>query len=79
VRARVYDRLAAQDRELVRTLDELIAHDFDRGATAAALPVHRNTLGNRLARIRAITGLDVDRADGRSLVWLAWLARRQGS
>jgi hypothetical protein len=73
--ARVYDRLAAHDAELVRTLDALIEHDFDRGATAAALPVHRNTLTNRLTRIRAITGLDVDRADGRALVWLAWLER----
>jgi DNA-binding PucR family transcriptional regulator len=37
--------------------------------------VHRNTLTNRVARIRAITGLDVDRAEGRALVWLAWLER----
>jgi hypothetical protein len=73
--ARVYDRLAAHDAELARTLDALIEHDFDRGATAAALPVHRNTLTNRLTRIRSITGLDVDRADGRALVWLAWLER----
>jgi PucR C-terminal helix-turn-helix domain len=76
VRARVYEQLAARDPELTRTLDHLIEHDFDRGATAAALPVHRNTLSNRLNRIRAITGLDVDRADGRSTVWLAWLAQR---
>jgi sugar diacid utilization regulator len=38
--------------------------------------VHRNTLGNRINRIRAITGLDVDRAGGHGLVWLAWLDRR---
>ena len=56
----MYDELAAHDPELTRTLDALIEHDFDRGATAAALPVHRNTLTNRLNRIRAITGLDVD-------------------
>ena len=66
---------AASDPELARTLDALIEHDFDRGATAAALPVHRNTLGNRINRIRAITGLDVDEADGHGLVWLAWLDR----
>jgi hypothetical protein len=76
LRARVYDRLAAQDPELSRTLDALIEHDFDRGATAAALPVHRNTLTNRLNRVRSITGLDVDGADGRGLLWLAWLERR---
>jgi DNA-binding PucR family transcriptional regulator len=69
----VFDQLTAYDPELRRTLEALIEHDFDRGATAAALPVHRNTLTNRLRRIRAITGLDVDAPDGRALVWLAWL------
>ena len=58
-----------------RTLDCLVEHDFDRAATAAALPVHRNTLSNRINRIRSITGLDVDQADGHGLVWLAWLDR----
>ena len=76
LRARVYGQLSAHDPELARTLDALIEHDFDRGATAAALPVHRNTLGNRINRIRAITGLDIDRAGGHGLVWLAWLDRR---
>jgi PucR C-terminal helix-turn-helix domain len=76
LRSRVYEQLGAHDPELTRTLDALIEHDFDRGATAAALPVHRNTLTNRLARIHAVTGLDVDRADGRGLLWLAWLDRR---
>ena len=75
LRERVYGRLAASDPELVRTLDVLVAHDFDRGAAAAALPVHRNTLGNRIKRIRAITGLDVDAAAGGGLLWLAWLER----
>jgi hypothetical protein len=75
LRSRVYDQLAAYDPELTRTLDALIEHDFDRGATATALPVHRNTLTNRLNRIHAVTGLDVDSSDGRGLLWLAWLER----
>jgi hypothetical protein len=75
LRARVYGKLAESDPELARTLDTLIEHDFDRGATAAALPVHRNTLSNRINRIRAVTGLDIDRADGHGAVWLAWLDR----
>jgi DNA-binding PucR family transcriptional regulator len=79
LRTRVYDQLAAYDLELTRTLDLLIEHDFDRGATAAALPVHRNTLTNRLNRIQAVTGLDVDSSDGRGLLWLAWLERRGSS
>jgi hypothetical protein len=75
LRARVFDQLSTYDPELTRTLDSLIEHGFDRGATAAAMPVHRNTLTNRLKRIQAITGLDVDSSDGRALVWLAWLER----
>jgi hypothetical protein len=71
-RRRVYGPL---DDELARTLDLLIENDFDRAATAAALPVHRNTLINRVHRIQALTGIDVDRADGRALAWLAWLER----
>ncbi len=73
--ARVYGRLSGEP-ELARTLDALMAHDFDRARTAAALPVHRNTLTNRLNRLTEITGLDVDSADGRGLLWLAWLRRR---
>ena len=38
--------------------------------------MHRNTLTNRLNRIRTVTGLDVDSSDGRGLLWLAWLERR---
>jgi hypothetical protein len=75
LRARVYGQLVTRDPELARTLDTLIEHDFDRAATAAALPVHRNTLTNRIARIREVTGLDVDSTEGRGLLWLAWLAR----
>jgi len=74
--ARVYGRLEAREPELVRTLDLLIERDFDRGATAAALPVHRNTLNNRLHRIRAVTGLDIGSTEGRALAWLAWLQRQ---
>ena len=69
-------REVCRGAEVVRTLDTLMAHDFDRARTAAALPVHRNTLTNRLNRIAAITELDVDSADGRGLLWLAWLGRR---
>ena len=71
-RRRVYGPL---DDDLAQTLDLLIENNFDRAATAAALPVHRNTLINRVHRIRALTGVDVDRAEGRALAWLAWLER----
>jgi PucR-like helix-turn-helix protein len=73
IRSRVYGPLGD---ELAHTLDVLIEHSFERGATAAALPVHRNTLRDRIARISEATGLDLEGAEGRGLAWLAWLSRR---
>jgi hypothetical protein len=72
IRSRVYDGLS---EELAQTLDVLIRNGFDRGATAAALPVHRNTLRNRLHRIRDLTGVDVTELEGQTLATLAWLQR----
>ncbi len=73
VQSRVYGPL---DAELARTLDALIEHDFERSATAFAIPVHRNTLRDRLARITELTGVDLATAEGCATVWLAWLSRR---
>jgi hypothetical protein len=78
---RVADRIASRiygplSDELARTLDVLVARGFERAPTAAALPVHRNTLRDRINRISEITGVDLDGADGRGLAWLAWLHRR---
>jgi PucR C-terminal helix-turn-helix domain len=69
IRRRVYGPL---NGELARTLDLLVEHNFERGATAAALPVHRNTLRDRVNRISELTGVDLDKANGRGLAWLAW-------
>jgi DNA-binding PucR family transcriptional regulator len=41
------------------------------------LPVHRNTLRDRIARISELTGVDLEATEGRGLAWLAWLARRK--
>jgi hypothetical protein len=76
IRVRIYGPLDAGYPELARTLDLLVEHCFERGATAAALPVHRNTLRDRISRISEITGIDLDHVDGRGLAWLAWLDRR---
>jgi PucR family transcriptional regulator, purine catabolism regulatory protein len=76
IKARVYGPL---DEELARTLDLLVQNSFERGSTAAALPVHRNTLRDRIHRISEITGVDLNTAQGRGLAWLAWLERRDSS
>ena len=73
IRERVYGPLS---EELAHTLDVLVEHSFERGATATALPVHRNTLRDRIARISEATGLDLECAEGRGLAWLAWLSGR---
>lgn len=72
---RVYGPIEAEDPELARTLDSFVEHDFDHAKTAASLPVHRNTLTNRLNRIQAISGLHFGEAEGLALAWLAWLER----
>jgi PucR C-terminal helix-turn-helix domain len=77
--ARVYGPLDAAHPELARTLDLLVEHSFERAPTAAALPVHRNTLRDRVARISEITGVELDGAYGRGIAWLAWLQRRDSS
>jgi hypothetical protein len=75
---RVFGPLLAAGRpELAATLRTLARHGFERTATAGALPVHRNTLTHRLARISRLTGLDLDDVDDRGIIWLA--ARAQTS
>ena len=70
---RVLGRLNAEDssRTLSRTLRCLAAHGFDRAATAAALPAHRNTLHYRVSRIEKLTGLDLSRHAHREMARLA--------
>jgi hypothetical protein len=72
IREAVYGPLRAHP-ELSQTLDVLIRHNFNRQSAAAALPVHRNTLRERVTRISDLTGLDFDQADDRGLAWLAHL------
>jgi PucR-like helix-turn-helix protein len=72
LRARVLEPLSGREhRELVRTLHVLVACRFDRGATSAALHVHRNTLAYRLRRIQEIAGLDLDDPRDLACVYLA--------
>ena len=75
IQARVYSPLDGDHPELIRTLDALIKNNFEKGRAAAGLPVHRNTLRDRIARISEVTGVDLERVEGRGLAWLAWLQR----
>jgi sugar diacid utilization regulator len=70
--SRVFAPLAEyQADELAATLKTLVANNFDRAATAAALPAHRNTVLYRVNRIEKITGLDLSRSRDLAMIWLA--------
>jgi PucR family transcriptional regulator, purine catabolism regulatory protein len=70
--------------ELIRTLEGFFTHHGNHVRAADALHLHRNTLLYRLARIQAISGLDLDDAEVRLAAQVALrlrplaTARRQG-
>ncbi len=69
---RIFGRLGRADpMDLAVTLRCLAAHGFDSAATAAALPVHINTLLYRISRIERLTGLSLKEPRNRTLVLLA--------
>ncbi|MGJ0202685.1 PucR family transcriptional regulator ligand-binding domain-containing protein [Leucobacter sp. gxy201] len=64
--------LSTADRATLRdTLVALFTADGQRGPTAAALGIHRNTLRDRIARIERITDRSLASADDRAELWLA--------
>jgi DNA-binding PucR family transcriptional regulator len=63
----------SENADLAATLRCLAAHGFDRGATAAELIVHRNTVLYRVQRIQKLTGLDLQNPVDQNLVCLAIL------
>jgi sugar diacid utilization regulator len=50
---------SARGTHLLATLRHYLNHGQNRGATAAALHLHPNTVTQRLARVQALTGLDL--------------------
>jgi hypothetical protein len=62
--------------DLVETLEQWFAADFDRRQAAAALNVHPNTLDYRLRRIAELTELETTTAQGIQLLGAALTARR---
>jgi len=72
IAARVFGPLDRADAaDLAATLRTLAASGFDATAAAAALPVHRNTLLYRVARIEKLTSLSLKDQRDRTLVLLA--------
>ncbi len=71
---REYD--AKRGAQLEATVRAFLQHDGHWADTAAALFIHVNTLRNRLARVRDLTGRDVATTVGRVDVFLALEADR---
>ena len=70
------DQLEPRERvELQRTLEEWLRANGAWDPAAAALSVHRNTVRNRIDKIAALTGRNLDQADDRMELWLALKAR----
>jgi hypothetical protein len=62
--------------ELARTAEVFLDHAGQAGRTAAALGIHRQTLYYRLARVEALTGLDLDDGAARLLLHMALKSSR---
>jgi purine catabolism regulator len=70
------DSLDGRERvELLHTLEGWLQANGAWEVAAAALSVHRNTVRNRIARVAALTGRPLERADQRMELWLALQAR----
>lgn len=65
--------------ELLETLRTHLEQAQDRRATARLLTLHPNTVDNRLARISALTGLDLSTPRGAALALAALLLRDAGA
>ncbi|BBX64534.1 hypothetical protein MSAS_37080 [Mycobacterium saskatchewanense] len=72
--ARVFGELDGNENaDLVATLRCLALNSFDRGAAAAELFIHRNTVLYRIQRMQKLSGLDLQNPFDQSLVCLAIL------
>ena len=72
------DHDAAHGTALLPTLRAYYAHDRSPNGTAAALGVHRHTLGNRLQAIERLTGLHPASTPAIAKLWIALEAERLG-
>ncbi|MFV0636763.1 PucR family transcriptional regulator [Mitsuokella sp. WILCCON 0060] len=68
---------AANGAELVETLKAYFQHNYNAAATAKALYLHRNTMTNRLEKIRELLDTDFSNADENFLIYLSLLSHEQ--
>ena len=59
------------ERELSPTLAAYLRHNGQMDSAAVDLGIHRHTVRNRMRRIRALLGDELESADSRAQLWLA--------
>ena len=64
-----------REPDLLPSLEAFLQHNGSWEGAARALGIHRHTLRARIARVEALTGLDLDDAESRVLLLLAILSR----
>lgn len=62
---------SGRNGDLARTLRVFLSEHGAHRTSASRLGIHRQTLVSRIRRIEDLTGLSMDRADDRSVAWLA--------
>lgn len=62
--------------DLLRTLEAFLEHGGNKVATAAAIPLHRSSLGYRLEKVSKLLDVDLDDPECRLELWLALRLRR---
>jgi hypothetical protein len=67
---------AAHETDLLSTLDTFLSYHGSTTDTASALKLHRHTVGYRLARVQAVTGLSPYESEGRERLSLGLKAHR---
>ena len=63
------------DADLLRSLEVFLDHNGSWETAARALGVHRHTLRNRMSRVEQLTGLSLDVAHHRVVLYLALATR----
>ena len=72
----IWDELLNENyKNLLETLDAWLRHQGSRSAVAEALNLHRNSVGYRMSRVRALLGIDPLNADAGLRLQSALVAR----
>ena len=67
----LFEHDSSRQSDLLHTLRVLVRHDFSIVRSAKELYMHQNTVKYRVTQIGELTGLHLNRLDGRAQAWIA--------